>query len=513
MRTSRSILGVTMFPLLLAACGDAAFEPLPSGGTDTSTLCTAARTLAGESGCGIWDPQGPDLLRAQERLNDPSSFYVQTAVRLPSLGHVTVHLEEHDGFQVSDGQPPTGLRFDGSSQVDNEPLQFRIDDSSGVDADGHALFQVSVRWIGAGSLGESAPWEPFCRDNSPAQVLPGYFDGLGRFNSSKTQQVSVTCTGGAATKALRWQYSPWTRTPFFQAASRMARADYCGDSRAHTMIGTIIKFSDPLDYFLGAHTDPSLLVTPSDYRFEAAWSKDPNKGAFCIARWRWNALAPDECETTKDPRFAPNPAKVIPICEELAAAGATTPMTEHEMLVQLGAHGAGTFSYVRENDVGVWRWRDAATGNFLSTTAGFNGGPSRPDLTHTPDAYHTEPSPTFVADLFEQDRGGMETVSIYRYNDHDTIDSNDLFRTTRVKLETVDPGNWVLVNYKIGWIKPSAPIQADYDNAPFRHVWKHLQTYKVPGTNRFALVASPVGATPTPPAGYTELVNEEGYTL
>ena len=105
--------------------------------------------------------------------------------------------------------------------------------------------------------------------------------------ASTDDALMFTCTSGAVAKCIRMGYAPWGATsggqslaPYFQACTRMVRADYCGDGLSATRDGMLINVYDKIGIQI-ADTDARL--TP-----EAAWGPD---GAVCVRRTRIPALS------------------------------------------------------------------------------------------------------------------------------------------------------------------------------------------------------------------------------
>lgn len=103
----------------------------------------------------------------------------------------------------------------------------------------------------------------------------------GRYLSSE-KGFSITCTGGAQGKCVRFGYKPWrtlpdgtSLEPYYQACTRLVRADYCGDGKGHTHDGT------PIDIF--DHVGIEAEAKAPGMRFEAAWGPE---GAVCIRHVR-----------------------------------------------------------------------------------------------------------------------------------------------------------------------------------------------------------------------------------
>jgi hypothetical protein len=108
--------------------------------------------------------------------------------------------------------------------------------------------------------------------------------------------ITFACTAGTAAKCYRWGYRPWAHAElsdsYYQACTRMARADYCGSGRSYTENGTTIDTWDTL-----SEAGLSPLQRHDAYkelRFEAAWDF---RGALCLSHERWQHFNPDdECK-------------------------------------------------------------------------------------------------------------------------------------------------------------------------------------------------------------------------
>jgi ADYC domain len=149
---------------------------------------------------------------------------------------------------------------------------------------------------------DSLQWQNFCQPDrhnvDKAIPLSGSWDEKG--NHHENGRITFACTNGALAKCVRFGYKPWKAVQgrslrdFHQACTRMVRADYCGNGRAHTKEGTTIDIYDRLR--IQTRTPKSGMV------FEATWSPD---GAVSIARTRWPeslALIEKECpERLKSP--------------------------------------------------------------------------------------------------------------------------------------------------------------------------------------------------------------------
>jgi hypothetical protein len=131
----------------------------------------------------------------------------------------------------------------------------------------------------------SRKWKNSCQPDFNGRqkglAIPGYFDESGRYiNDDST--YSLTCTSGAIGKCLLFGYLPWNHTKdgvslqkYYQACTRMVRADYCGNGHGHTRDGMLIELWDNLDIQKDTKT-PGLT-------FEAAWDEN---GAVCLHKTR-----------------------------------------------------------------------------------------------------------------------------------------------------------------------------------------------------------------------------------
>jgi ADYC domain len=97
-------------------------------------------------------------------------------------------------------------------------------------------------------------------------------------------------------KVARAGYKPWQTAPdgrpmwdYHQACTRMMRADYCGDGKAHTREGTPIEILSRLDPAEEPHGG---LV------FEAGWTPE---GASCVAKARLSPSWPLEAIAAECP--------------------------------------------------------------------------------------------------------------------------------------------------------------------------------------------------------------------
>lgn len=121
----------------------------------------------------------------------------------------------------------------------------------------------------------------------------------------------ITCTGGAEGKCVRFGYKPWRQAPdgsslapYYQACTRLVRADYCGDGVGHTRNGM------PIDIFdrIGIQRDE----TAPGMSFEAAFNPE---GATCVAHPRLPDADSLDRVTAMCPRLT---SHVGPACDETA---------------------------------------------------------------------------------------------------------------------------------------------------------------------------------------------------
>lgn len=141
------------------------------------------------------------------------------------------------------------------------------------------LYSMSSRDAATGA------WRNICEPDIEGRrmgfPLAGTWTQDGRHLPSDTA-FSITCTGGAQAKCVRFGYRPWEKSPdgtllwdHHQACTRMIRADYCGDGVGHTRNGTPIVIYDRK----GIQQDEAA----PDMSFEAAWGVG---GALCVSHTR-----------------------------------------------------------------------------------------------------------------------------------------------------------------------------------------------------------------------------------
>ncbi|PTE09065.1 hypothetical protein C9427_17945 [Mesorhizobium helmanticense] len=166
---------------------------------------------------------------------------------------------------------------DGRDQV---PLRIDAVETDPRNPDGAImLYSMSSRDAATGE------WRNICEADIEGRrmgfPLAGTWTQDGRHLPSGTA-FSITCTGGAQAKCVRFGYRPWQRSAdgtslwdHHQACTRMIRADYCGDGVGHTRNGTPIVVYDRK----GIQQDEAV----PDMSFEAAWDAG---GALCVSHTR-----------------------------------------------------------------------------------------------------------------------------------------------------------------------------------------------------------------------------------
>lgn len=107
--------------------------------------------------------------------------------------------------------------------------------------------------------------------------VSGTFDDSGAYHPDASgETMSFACANSVMNKCVAWGYAPWaTSSDAYEACTRMARADYCGDGVPWTQDGTVI---DVYDVF-------GVQERAGSMTFEAGWSGD---GATCVAAPRYD---------------------------------------------------------------------------------------------------------------------------------------------------------------------------------------------------------------------------------
>lgn len=183
----------------------------------------------------------------------------------------------------------------------------------GKDARGSMMYawSVNVHRIDPSFSTRRLPYRPTC-DEDTADAALGFHAYLvpnlrvketsGVFTAKPgSDTMFIACASGAVGKAMQWGYMPHEfGTQTHELATRMVRADYCGDGVSHTQAGTELWLFDNAIYTQEA---PEGLVP------EAVWSPSAN-GALCVTRPRLTPLDEDPkpivCDGVELPACDPN---------------------------------------------------------------------------------------------------------------------------------------------------------------------------------------------------------------
>jgi len=353
----------------------------------TSTISTAERQLSDDDELETWKDQGSELLALPPRLDLLSVATTGWVVGgVPSTTVVIV-----------DGQ----LTVEGSARPDLKGARFT--------ATAPGIPQVAMRiaavrphhnpWSGPELedrydyvieyQDEDGVWRGLCsEEHSGAMVIPGSFghsprpDGAPPASNGdydpEDGRFTFSCREGVASKCVDWGYPPWRHgdemVAYFQACTRMARADYCGTGRSRTVEGTLISFGDLHRPRLTSH------AAAPGFEPEAIWG--PGRGtrrtpaAICMSRTRWSTIPLGErslcIELMPDPRNSEVPL----FCED-------TPLD------QWADAGALFVNKALPLDVGLHQWTDGA--DHYATTTQF------PWLGRDTDAHGPPGYPEFVS--------------------------------------------------------------------------------------------------------------------
>jgi hypothetical protein len=149
-------------------------------------------------------------------------------------------------------------------------------------------------------------WANLCQPDPDGQRLAFPMAGVwakdGTHLAAPDGRFSITCTGGAQGKCVRFGYKPWrtladgqSLAPYYQACVRLVRADYCGNGVGHTRNGT------PIDIFdrIGIQADE---VAPG-MTLEAVWGPE---GALCVRHPRLPELGGLDRLAAECPRLTPD---------------------------------------------------------------------------------------------------------------------------------------------------------------------------------------------------------------
>ena len=144
----------------------------------------------------------------------------------------------------------------------------------------------------------TSAWENPCggadeKSVPKAVALAGTWDAGGAHRDSAAE-FTFACRSGVVSKCVDWGYKPWqsrgqtSLAPYHQACTRMARADYCGNGKGHTVEATRIDVYDEIG-IQKRGGDPM--------SFEAAWAAD---GAYCLSRARHDRPADEVLAECRD---------------------------------------------------------------------------------------------------------------------------------------------------------------------------------------------------------------------
>jgi hypothetical protein len=235
-------------------------------------------------------------------------------------------------------------------------VQLRVR-AAGPDARGRQLYDVTV-------LAPDGVVEvDYCAGGAYAYAVPGSFNVKGVYG--RFTDTVFACTVGGAAKAVLWDYTPdRAYGAYFQAAVRLARADFCASGLSNTFTGTPVLHSDPDGiYLLHPGPDHGDGASPGPFYFEAAWAagsgpnaKSVQSDMFCVAKWRYQALRPSACTfVMPDPRGGDIS---LPFCEGYRKTGDS----EEAWLARIAAAAAAqgrkvVFSFSTSNERGLWEHR------------------------------------------------------------------------------------------------------------------------------------------------------------
>jgi ADYC domain len=167
----------------------------------------------------------------------------------------------------------------GKSQPQRIRIESIVPDPN--DPDGEILlYRIKVLDVEKGAGEELC--EPDSQGARWAFPIRGQWDANG--NHISDEGFTLTCSGGAQGKCVRFGYKPWRTLPdgtrlanYHQACIRLIRADYCGN-RGTTRDGMLIDIYDRIGIQRPENND-----SQNGLRFEAAWN---TKGAVCVAHTR-----------------------------------------------------------------------------------------------------------------------------------------------------------------------------------------------------------------------------------
>jgi hypothetical protein len=348
--------------------------PEASAGSDATTRSSSGPASSAATGITyIWTKQGPRLLDAADARLELAVGQLATA-RFDGVGapgSVEVGVDDvglavtgADGERLESKQL-VGLAIDATAR-DGSAVTFIIDGGRLGDAAGRHRYRVIARRPDGSKA-------PLCPDDDSAYAVRGMFNELGEYSDGDTSVV-FACRRSAAAKAVRWGYKPSIGPTWVMAATRLARADYCGTGQSHTLPDTQVLVYDRQGHVAAAVEDdeappPAVAKDAAPFAFEAGWSGDKHRGAVCLSKARWQTFAlGGPCpQVLPDPRLANSGGFY---CEDLTSwTGTWTPGSASSFLEALEAQGALTFSESQVNDKGLWTWRKGK--DHYSTTSGF----------------------------------------------------------------------------------------------------------------------------------------------
>jgi len=182
-------------------------------------------------------------------------------------------------------------------RASTEPVELRI---AAVDVDPG---DPSMHWYTLTHEGRSV-----CSDGERGLFVRGVWDETGARQDSladdPTIEFTFSCASGVIAKCVGWGYAPDEVGPeTHEACTRLARADYCGDGRAHTVDGTLVDVYDRMGVM---QPEPG-----STLEFEAGWGP---RGATCVSRPRYVERDADGSE------IAIPCWDALPVCDDADAA-------------------------------------------------------------------------------------------------------------------------------------------------------------------------------------------------
>jgi hypothetical protein len=325
---TRSVITLSLTATLAGCAGSAATSA--TTGQNTAQREQAEGTTDGSGDDGVWKPNASELL-AVARLSpgEPSPlepFSVATTgwslhgAPVPPVEVVNGELR----IAGRSGQDVVGARFTATAPRGSQ-YRMRItrviphetprnDPRSRVHHDYVIEYQHGNAWPklcrsrdpmywrdeARGRRRNESPGRPRDDDYLGATVIPGSFGintnpkapvSNGDYEPA-TDRLMFSCRDGVAAKCIDWGYAPWAEhgqmSAYFQACTRMVRADYCGTGHSRTIPGTTINYGD------FHHPQIAKFDLMKDFVPEAVWG--PGRGttghpaALCLARSRWSTI-------------------------------------------------------------------------------------------------------------------------------------------------------------------------------------------------------------------------------